>query len=163
MRKTTPKIMPMNSDITYRKAVCQDADDIHRVEEACFLMPWSKRSIRNDVCKNASALYVVAVCNHRIVGFCGVHYIFDEGHIVNVAVFQDYRGRGIGKALVKTMLSISPSYVDRFTLEVRVSNTAAIKIYESLGFKSVGVRPGYYGDNHEDALIMWLNSHASSL
>ena len=153
MRKSTP----MASKVLYRRASCQDADGIHQVEKTCFPQPWSKRSITDDVCLNASAMYVVAECNDHTIGFCGVHFILDEGHIVNVAVLPSFRGRGIGKALVEMMLANSPVYIDKFTLEVRISNASAIKIYETLGFQSVGVRPGYYGDTGEDALIMWLN------
>ena len=151
------KSIPMNSNIIYRRASCRDADAIHHVEKICFSSPWSKRSITEDVCTNVSALYVVAECSFCIAGFCGVHYILDEGHIVNVAVLPAYRGQNIGRTLVNTMMAQSPIFIDKFTLEVRVSNIAAIKIYESLGFQSVGVRPGYYGDTGEDALIMWLN------
>lgn len=147
----------MSNDIIYRKAVCADADGIHHVEKNCFASPWSKYSIENDVCINASAMYVVAVSGGRVIGFCGVHFILDEGHIVNVAVLNEYRGRGIGRALVRKMLGLSPVHIAHFTLEVRVSNAPAIKIYELLGFKSAGVRPGYYRDTREDALIMWTD------
>lgn len=147
----------MTETIIYRKATCQDATGVHCVEEASFLLPWSLHAIVDDICKNPSSLYVVAVCNQRIIGFCGIHYVLDEGHITNVAVLNEYRRRGIGKKLVQTLFDLSPGYIDKFTLEVRVSNRTAINIYTSLGFKSVGTRPHYYGDNGEDALIMWRN------
>jgi ribosomal-protein-alanine N-acetyltransferase len=147
----------MNDTLIYRKAICDDVIGIHRVEASSFLLPWSLRAIYDDVCNNESSMYVVAVCTAHIVGFCGVHYILDEGHITNVAVLNDFRRQGIGKKLVQTMFDLSPSYIDKFTLEVRVSNRTAINIYRSLGFKSFGVRPNYYGDNGEDALIMWRN------
>lgn len=147
----------MNDIITYRKADCRDVEGVHHVEESSFLLPWSMRSISDDICTNESSMYVVAVCTERVVGFCGVHYILDEGHITNVAVLSDFRRRGIGKKLVETVFSLSPGHIDKFTLEVRVSNRSAINIYESLGFRSFGIRPHYYGDNGEDALIMWRN------
>jgi len=85
------------------------------------------------------------------VGFCGVHVILDEGHIMNVAVAPDYRGQGIGETLLRTMMAYTN--LEAYTLEVRMSNRTAIRLYRRLGFTEIAIRPEYYID--EDALIMW--------
>ncbi|MDD5018709.1 MAG: ribosomal protein S18-alanine N-acetyltransferase [Eubacteriales bacterium] len=146
-------------DIEYRKATCEDLDGIYIVETNCFSIPWSKLSLEIDLCQNKKALYVVALYNGRIIGFCGMRVILNEGHIMNVAVLENYRGIGIGAALLKTMFALAPGYVDQYTLEVRVSNSAAINLYTKLGFFGVGIRPKYYADTGEDALIMWTNKN----
>ena len=142
-------------DVLYREATPNDLDGIYYVEKQCFNIPWSKLSIKIDLCENSSAVYLVAVINNRIVGFCGTHVILNEGHIMNVAVMPKYRRLGIGKTLVEKMFSMTKPRVDAYTLEVRVSNIAAIAMYEELGFVAAGTRPSYYSDTGEDALIMW--------
>ena len=82
--------------------------------------------------------------------------VLDEGHITNIAVHPDYRGRGIGEKLVLAMLELARnSGIAGVTLEVRVSNNAAKKLYNKLGFVDSGIRKGYYSDTGEDAVIMW--------
>jgi ribosomal-protein-alanine N-acetyltransferase len=133
-----------------------DVAHVHAVETACFKMPWSHESILSDICLNENALYFVAEECGKIVGFCGIHIVLNEGHIMNVAVLPEHRGRGIGEALLLMMMSYTG--LPNYTLEVRVSNTAAISLYKRLGFLESGLRPGYYGD--EDALIMWRGENA---
>jgi ribosomal-protein-alanine N-acetyltransferase len=134
-----------------RLADCADAPAIYDIETASFKTPWSYESIRADVCLNENAYYFVAEEDGNIVGFCGIHAVLDEGHIMNVAVKPEYRGRGVGEALLRTM--IAQTDLEAYTLEVRVSNRAAISLYKRLDFETVGIRPEYYID--EDALIMW--------
>ncbi len=141
--------------IEYRKASLNDTNGILFVEENCFKTPWSKESFEFDLCINDNALYIVACINGCIIGFCGMHMVFDEGHIMNVAVLKEYRKNGIGKSLLKEMFAQAGESITAYTLEVRTSNTAAISLYEKLGFKRAGVRKKYYSDNNEDALIMW--------
>jgi ribosomal-protein-alanine N-acetyltransferase len=134
-----------------RLAVCEDVQAIFDIESLSFKTPWSIDSIRSDVCINDNAYYFVAEEDCGVVGFCGVHIVLDEGHIMNVAVKPEYRGRGIGEAMLKTMIAYTD--LESYTLEVRVSNKSAISLYKRLGFTAAGIRPGYYID--EDALIMW--------
>lgn len=141
--------------VDYRKAAKEDIEGILFVETNCFRTPWSKESFEFDICENDYALYIVACKKGRIVGFCGMHSVFDEGHIMNVAVLEEYRGNGIGERLLLNMFGQADECVDKYTLEVRTSNSAAIHLYEKLGFKSVSVHPKYYSDTHEDASIMW--------
>lgn len=142
--------------MNYRLASCEDAAAIHIVETASFKTPWSFESIQSDICMNEYAYYFVAEDEGNITGFCGVHIVLNEGHIMNVAVLPEYRGQGIGESLLLTMMSYTN--LDYYTLEVRVSNKSAISLYNRLGFEVAGKRPNYYID--EDALIMWRDNTA---
>lgn len=144
-------------NIVFRRAEAKDITDIFYVETRCFKSPWSMDSIKEDITGNERAVYVVAEEDGRIVGFCAMHTIFDEGHIMNVAVLPEYRGRRIAERLLKTMFGLSPGTA-HYTLEVRVSNAPAIKLYDRLGFRCFGLRPGYYEDTGESAMIMWLSA-----
>lgn len=142
--------------MNYRLASCEDAAAIHAIETVSFKTPWSFESIQSDICLNEYAYYFIAEDAGNVVGFCGVHIVLDEGHIMNVAVLPEYRGRGIGESLLLTMMSYTN--LDYYTLEVRVSNKSAISLYKRLGFLAAGKRPNYYID--EDALIMWRDKTA---
>ena len=146
-------------DVEFRKAAPGDVLGIFAVETHCFAKPWSLDSIRDDVNRPDDSLYTVAESSGHIIGFCGMRIILDEGHIMNMAVLEEYRGQDIGRRLLKTMFDLAPVYVTRYTLEVRVSNIPAIRLYKRFGFVSLGIRPGYYADNDEDALIMWLEKN----
>ena len=98
----------------------------------------------------------------RIVGICGVKKIFEEGEISNVAVRPGFRGRGISRRMLETLLQEArDDGVEDFTLEVRAGNDVAIRLYESLGFLTEGVRPHFYDKPVEDGLIMWLRRNGS--
>jgi [ribosomal protein S18]-alanine N-acetyltransferase len=97
-----------------------------------------------------------------LVGYAFVSRYVDAWHVMNVAVVDEYRRRGIASALLERLFSVTATDPRRgYTLEVRMSNTGAIKLYERLGFESRGVRRGYYTDNREDALIMWREPSSS--
>ncbi|MGE5508808.1 MAG: ribosomal protein S18-alanine N-acetyltransferase [Chitinophagales bacterium] len=133
-----------------------DLEDVLRIEEASFPTPWSRFAFLSELLENERAVYLVAREDGRVVGYVGMWRILNEGHITNLAVHPDQRRRGIGRRLLQALVNISRTRgIDRLTLEVRVSNTPAQTLYESFGFRSAGVRPGYYQDNDEDALIMW--------
>ena len=130
-------------------------DAVYKVEENCFTDPWSKDSIRKEL-KNDLARYLVAEIDNQIVGYVGVWFVVDEGHITNVAVHSDYRGRKIGDKLVDEMVKLcKENNLVAMTLEVRTSNTVAQNLYRKYGFKIAGIRKEYYSDNKEDAIIMW--------
>ena len=132
-----------------------DIKNVLEVEEKSFTIPWHKESFENEL-KNNLALYLVAKVENKAVGYVGVWRVLDEGHITNVAVHPDFRGRGIAKALVSELLLLcEKDGITSFTLEVRKSNVIAQNIYKSLGFKEEGIRKRYYEDNNEDAIIMW--------
>ena len=145
----------MENNIIIRPMIKDDVDAVYIVEENCFVDPWSKESIRKEL-KNNLAKYLVAQLDNKIVGYVGVWFVVDEGHITNVAVHSDYRGKKIGDKLVKEMVELcKENNIIAMTLEVRASNTVAQNLYRKYGFKMGGIRKEYYSDNEEDAIIMW--------
>ena len=128
------------------------------IENISFSQPWSREAYLGEALNNNMAHYVGYVDEDRFLGYGGFWLIFDEGHISNIAVHPDYRGQGIGRQVVTALAFLCIALAGkRMTLEVRVSNTFAIHLYEEIGFKSVGKRKGFYTDNNEDAYIMWLD------
>lgn len=148
----------MNDKLIIRPMTMDDLDQVMVLENKCFSVPWQAEAFQNEIQKNMLAHYTVLEEDGQIIGYGGVWYIMDEGHITNIAIHPDFRKRGLGKRLVgEMMLQAAKKQIRQMTLEVRVSNIAAISLYESMGFESAGVRPNYYSDNHEDALIMWVS------
>lgn len=150
--------MPVNRKIEFRKGTAEDIDMMTSLDEICFTVPWSRADFEKEMTANPLALYIVAEYEDKVIGYAGLWCIVDEGHITNVAVHPGYRKKGIGKNLVEILLEKAREKANtkNFTLEVRVSNEAGIRLYEGFGFKEVGRRKGYYSDNREDAAIMWL-------
>ena len=135
-----------------RKAIESDAEKIHEIEKLCFADPWSVKSILEDISENEKAKYLVAAEGDQVLGYVGVWNILGEGHITNVAVKPQFRRRHIADLLIDQLLK----EFEKATLEVRSSNEAAIALYEKHGFERIGIRKGYYENNGEDAIIMWL-------
>jgi len=134
----------------------KDLDEVLEVEKSCFKSPWTRHMFEDELF-NSNAYYYVIEVDGEIAGYAGFWKIIDEAHITNIAIHSSYRRRGYGRALVSALLDRAKELdIIAVTLEVRVSNSAAISLYESFGFVSSGVRRGYYSDNNEDALIMWL-------
>jgi ribosomal-protein-alanine N-acetyltransferase len=117
--------------------------------------PWSEDSFRREI-TNPHARYYVAIEAGSVMGFGGFWTLVDEAHVTTIAVRPEVRGKGVGRTLMMEILTVAASLgMCCATLEVRVSNDAAIKLYESLGFSNSGFRKNYYPDNREDAVIMW--------
>ena len=143
-------------NIVYRPMNAEDTVQIAELEKAIFSMPWSREALLGELDGTHGAHYIVAACEEEIVGYAGFWQIFDEAHITNVAVKESWRGRGIAKELMAQMDTLCGKLGILYqTLEVRVSNAAATHLYESIGFVSAGIRPGYYEKPREDANIMW--------
>jgi len=135
----------------------RDLDEIEEVERLSFSTPWSRDSFINELKKNVFARYFIVEKEHRVIGYGGMWLVLDEAHITNIAIHPDYRGRYLGERLMHRLMSFAAeSGAAAMTLEVRRSNEAAKKLYRKLGFVEEGVRPGYYTDNGEDAIIMWV-------
>lgn len=146
------------AELIIRQAEEKDIKGIELLEIECFSSPWSYESLKKDICENNLALYLVAEVENKVVGYIGIWDIVDEGHITNVAVSKAYRRRHIGAALIKTMIEVTEEAgILSHTLEVRKSNEAAKNLYKQFGFQEIAVRPGYYEDNGEDAILMWRN------
>jgi [ribosomal protein S18]-alanine N-acetyltransferase len=144
--------------VTYRLMTLADAAAVHRIEEAVFPTPWTLESFEMEMTKNTQATYVVAEEDQTIIGFCGMWIVLDESQITNVAVMPEGRGKGIGESLMREAMRIAREKgCVVMSLEVRVSNTVAQNLYRKLGFQAGGIRKGYYTDNQEDALVMWVN------
>lgn len=145
------------ADLIIRKAEAKDVLAIEEIEKQCFVVPWSYESLYQDIVENKLAFYIVAeLAAGQICGYVGIWKIFDEGHITNVAVAPEYRRKHIARAMLEALMEVTAEAgIERYTLEVRAGNEPAIRLYEGLGFKSEGIRPGYYEDNGEDAIIMW--------
>lgn len=141
--------------IVYRKMRAEDVPFISRLEEETFSMPWSAASFLQMIEKEDTA-YFVAEEDGRLLGGCGLLLIAGEGNITNVVVAPEARRRGVATGLLTYLLEEGDrAGLTAYTLEVRVSNAAAIRLYEKLGFVSEGIRPGFYEKPTEDAMIMW--------
>ena len=102
-----------------------------------------------------SAANQTLTISHYIIGFVGFWVMADEAHITSIAVRENYRRQGIGELLIVSVIDMAMRLKARIvTLEVRVSNEGAQRLYSRYGFSKVGIRKGYYNDNHEDAVIM---------
>lgn len=146
------------ANIEFYRMVQEDADGVARVEAACMPVPWSRQSFWEEA-SHTDAYYLIARDVDRdnlIVAYAGCWVLANEGHITNVVVDPDYQGQGLGRRLMNELTSrVKALGVDSMTLEVRPSNTVAINLYTSLGFRSVGQRPKYYTNPVEAAEIMW--------
>lgn len=141
--------------LNIRKMRLSDAPAVAALEAATFPNPWRLADFEFEMTENPVACYLIAEEDGRLLGFAGAHLILDEGHVTNVAVTKEARGRGIGRKLMEGLMQLASNLgVSYMTLEVRASNVPAINLYQSLGFFKVSVRPRYYQDNQEDALLM---------
>lgn len=140
-----------------RRAEAADCDTLAELEKICFPEePWSFESMYNDVVENPRTVYMVAEEEGEIIAYGGLWKIFDEGHITNIAVVPGRRREHLGEKLVTELIRMTRAEgVASWTLEVRADNVPAIALYEKLGFKSEGLRKGYYEYDGMDAVIMW--------
>ena len=126
------------------------------IEKEAFDMPWTENMFIPEV-NSANATYVVGTRGEEVICYGGFHTVLDEAHITNIAVEGTSRGKGIGRFLFATLLAKAKEAGAKLvTLEVKTTNTAAISLYESFGFKVAGVRKRYY-NNLYDAYVMWLD------
>lgn len=144
------------NDVIIKKMDEEDIDGVVAIEKESFVTPWSKEALSMEL-KNNMAMYIVARYDGKVVGYGGFWTIIDEAHITNIAVKKDFRGNGIGETILSSLIQICRvKGIKSMTLEVRKSNESAKNLYKKLNFKEVGIRPKYYSDNNEDAIIMWL-------
>ena len=127
---------------------------VAELERLCFSLPWSEETVASEL-DNSLALWVVAVDRDKVVGYVGSQAVMGEADMMNLAVFPQYRCKGIGKELVSHLIELLKQRGNYcLTLEVRASNLGAISLYDQLGFTQVGRRPNYYIKPKEDALIL---------
>ena len=133
----------------------EDLEAVHRIELASFSSPWPPNAYRSELETNRLASYLVARVDGEIVAYGGMWLMVDEAHITTFAVHPAWRRQRVGERLLLAFLDLAVARQAReATLEVRLSNIAARRLYEKYGFRPVGLRPRYYSDNGEDALIM---------
>ncbi len=133
----------------------EDLDEVQRIELASFSTPWPSNAYRSELETNRLASYLVARIDGRVVAYGGMWLMVDEAHITTFAVHPGWRRQRIGERLLLAFLDLARDrHAREATLEVRLSNVAARRLYEKYGFRPVGLRPRYYSDNNEDALIM---------
>jgi [ribosomal protein S18]-alanine N-acetyltransferase len=143
--------------IELRKLKLRDLGAIEEIERASYPTPWSRSMFAGELAKPSSiCLGAIDGEQDELVGYLIISRYVDAWHVMNIAVAPAYRRKGIARALMERLFEVTERDARRgYTLEVRVSNDAAISLYEALGFRARGIRRGYYTDNREDALIMW--------
>lgn len=139
-------------------------EEVYEIETHSFSVPWSKNEFRREITENKHAIYKVALTEYsKVAGYAGMWHIVNEGQITNIAVDKAYRRKGVGSLLLESLITTAgDKEMIGLTLEVRVSNIAAIEFYKKYGFMPEGIRKGYYaadagqpGRGREDAIIMW--------
>jgi ribosomal-protein-alanine N-acetyltransferase len=132
-----------------------DLPAVHAIEQASFAAPWPPHAYRSELESNRLAHYLVARAGDAVAAYGGMWLMVDEAHITTFAVHPAWRRQRIGERLLLAFLDIATDLgAHEATLEVRLSNLGARRLYEKFGFRPVGLRPRYYSDDHEDALIM---------
>ena len=141
--------------VELRRLVLDDLEEIDEIERRAYPTPWSRSMFAGELSKPTS-ICLGAFEGEELAGYLVVSRYVDAWHIMNIAVSPDFRRRGIATALLERLFELTDDRSRRgYTLEVRVTNSGAIRLYERLGFAARGIRRGYYTDNREDALIMW--------
>jgi len=144
----------LNQQFFVRRMTEQDLDEVMAIEKESFTLPWSRESYLGEL-KNNFANYFVCDCAGDIAGYVGIWVVFEEAHITNVAVRQSFRSQGIGLALMTEAEKLARARkATRILLEVRPSNEIALHMYENLNYIKTAIRPAYYSDNGEDAIVM---------
>ena len=149
----------MITDLHIRRLTYADLPQVIAIERRAFPTPWSLAMFVLELSK-PSGICLAATSEGALVGYLVCSRYDTVWHLMNVAIDDRVRRQGIATALIDRLLELADGPGEQYTLEVRTSNDAAIRLYERYGFRSAGRRRGYYHDNREDALIMWRTSQA---
>ena len=142
-------------DICVEKMTTSTMNDVKDICDLSFSVPWSLSSLEKEL-TNPNALYIVVKLGEKVVGFGGIWVVFDEATVINIAVHPDYRGIHISDIIMENLINKAKSMgACSMTLEVRISNIPAIKLYEKYGFIIEGTRKNFYDNPKEDGHIMW--------
>ncbi len=153
--QTTPRESVLDGDYAVRPLRLADVPALEVVERRCYDTPWSRSMFAGELVKPGGESRGV-FNGAGLVAYCVTSRYIDAWHVMNVAVDPEHRRRGLARLLLETLFRETDGDGTRgFTLEARVSNESAIRLYLALGFEAVGIRRAYYTDNREDATIMW--------
>ncbi|MCP8617823.1 ribosomal protein S18-alanine N-acetyltransferase [Salirhabdus salicampi] len=145
------------SEVNIRHMRWEDIAEVIEIERLSFSSPWTKQAFEKEIANNMYASYYVMEFRGKIVGYCGLWIVIDNAQITNIAILPNYRGKGLGEKLFQYVLVQARNQgVELLSLEVRVSNVRAQKMYRKFGLQPAGIRKNYYQDNNEDALVMWV-------
>ena len=140
--------------ISIRPMRVDDVDRVVEIDRLCYPTPWSAATYLSELARESLAYYAVAECEGALAGYGGYWFVPDEAHITTVAVHPDFRRRHIAEGifvhLVEKALTVGAT---RLTLEYRLGNEAAARLYSKYGFHVEGLRRGYYQDSGEDAVV----------
>lgn len=133
-------------------------DDVIKIEQASFSTSWSKQIFLNELQKNKYAHYFIVEQEDKVIGYAGMWIVKDNAQITNIAIYPEFRGRKYGEKLFRFLYQHAIYMgVVSLSLEVRKSNIIAQQMYRKFGLVPGGIRKGYYTDNKEDAIVMWVN------
>ena len=143
--------------VDFRRLQLRDLTAIDRIERRSYPTPWSRSMFASELAKPSSiCIGAFDADDGALVGYIIIARYVDAWHVMNIAVDPDHQRRGVATMLLEQLLDMTADDGQRgYTLEVRVSNQGAIRLYERFGFRPRGIRRAYYTDNREDALIMW--------
>ncbi len=144
--------------ISIRRMTLEDIPAVHEIDTLSFSLPWTERSFRFEMTGNPVSRGWVTESGRRIAAMLVLWLIIDEAHIATIATHPDFRRQGIGEHLmIAALISARNEGATRAFLEVRAGNAGALALYRKYGFSVDGIRPKYYKDNSEDAILMSLN------
>lgn len=144
-------------NLVIRKMNMEDLNAVHFVERSSFTQPWPKEIFYEEMVRNKHAHYHVVELDNEIIGYAGLWIVADDAQITNIAINPAYRGNKYGEKLFYYVLQYAITIgAKQLSLEVRVSNTVAQRMYRKFGLVPGGIRKNYYTDNQEDAIVMWV-------
>ncbi|MDY5022836.1 MAG: ribosomal protein S18-alanine N-acetyltransferase [Blautia sp.] len=142
-----------------REMLVEDLEQVMEIENQLFSVPWTKEGYFTFLTRD-DTMFLVVEEKGKILGYCGLLMVLDEGDVTNVAVCRERQREGIGSFLVSSLLRLAGDQgISMIHLEVRSGNETAIRLYERLGFQRDGIRRNYYSDPEEDAVLMTWHSH----
>lgn len=146
------------AEFSIREMEYDDIDAVMAIDRTAFLSPWSREIFEQELIDNKFADYFVIEEANNVVGYVGLWIVEDDAQITNIALLPRYRGYKIGEKLFGYSLQYAIRMgASRLSLEVRETNIVAQKLYRKFGLVPGGIRKGYYPDNNENAIVMWVN------